>query len=56
VAAGFADIQAAAVKHAVIASENATGMTKRYLQLTTVTAAKDRANAHAVPRMRTGES
>jgi hypothetical protein len=27
------------------------GMIKRYLQLTTVMAAKERANAHAVPRM-----
>ena len=28
------------------------GRTKRYLQLTTVMAAKHRANAHRVPRMR----
>jgi hypothetical protein len=27
------------------------GMIKRYLQLTTVIAAKETANAHAVPRM-----
>lgn len=27
------------------------GMIKRYLQLTTAMAAKDRANAHTVPRM-----
>ena len=47
----FVEIHAAAVKHTVIAIENATGMMKRYLQLTTVMAANDRANAHAVPRM-----
>jgi hypothetical protein len=35
----------------VIAIENAIGMIKRYLQLTTVMAAKESANAHVVPRM-----
>lgn len=42
---------AAAVKHNVITIENAMGMLKRYLKLTTVMAAKHRAKAHAVPRM-----
>src|SRR3954470_7576650 len=47
----FPEIHAAEVKQTVIAIENAMGRIKRYLQLTTVTAAKERANAHAVPRM-----
>ena len=47
----FAESHAAAVKHNVITIEKAMGMIKRYLQLTTVMAAKQRANAHAVPRM-----
>src|SRR5216684_1754836 len=47
----FGESQAAAVKHNVITIEKAMGMIKRYLQLTTVMAAKQRANAHAVPRM-----
>jgi len=47
----LADSPAAAVKHNVIAIEKAMGMMKRYLQLTTVMAAKQKANAHAVPRM-----
>jgi len=47
----LADSHAAAAKHNVIAIEKAMGMMKRYLQLTTVMAAKQRANAHAVPRM-----
>jgi hypothetical protein len=42
---------AAAVKHTVITIEKAIGRIKRYLQLTTVMAAKQRANVHAVPRM-----
>ena len=33
------------------AIENATGMIKRYIKLTTVMPAKERANAHTVPRM-----
>jgi len=45
---------AAAVKHKVITIEKAMGMIKRYLQLTTVMAAEQRANARAVPRMRKG--
>ena len=47
----FAESHAAAVKHDVITIEKAMGMIKRYLQLTTVMAEKQRANAHAVPRM-----
>ena len=42
----LAESHAAAVKHTVIAIEKAMGMIKRYLQLTTVMAAKERANAH----------
>jgi len=48
---GFAESHAAAAKHTVITIEKAMGRIKRYLQLTTVMAAKQRANAHAVPRM-----
>jgi hypothetical protein len=47
----FAENHAAALKHNVISIEKAIGRIKRYLQLTTVMAAKQRANAHAVPRM-----
>ena len=47
----LAESHAAAVKHNVIKIEKAIGMIKRYLQLTTVIAAKQSANAHAVPRM-----
>jgi hypothetical protein len=47
----FAESHAAAVKHNVITIEKAMGRIKRYLQLTTVMAAKQSANAHAVPRM-----
>jgi hypothetical protein len=47
----FVESQAAAVKHKVITIEKAMGRIKRNLQLTTVRAAKQRANAHAVPRM-----
>jgi hypothetical protein len=47
----LAESPAAAVKHNVIKIEKAMGMIKRYLQLTTVMAAKQRANAHAVSRM-----
>ncbi len=49
--AGFAESHAAVVRHAVITLEKAMGRTKRNLQLTTVMAAKQRANAHAVLRM-----
>ena len=47
---------AATVKHNVITIEKAMGMIKRYLQLTTAMAAKQRANAHAVPRMSAKDS
>jgi hypothetical protein len=47
----LAESHAAAVKHNVIMIEKAMGRIKRYLQLTTVMAAKQKANAHAVPRM-----
>ena len=47
----FAESHAAAVKHTVITIEKTIGRIKRYLQLTTVMAAKQRANAHVVPRM-----
>ena len=47
----FAESHAAAVKHNVIKIEKVMGRIKRYLQLTIVIAAKQRANAHAVPRM-----
>src|SRR6476619_7547665 len=46
----LAESNAAAVKHNVITSEKTIGMIKRYLKLTSVMAAKQRANAHAVPR------
>jgi len=48
---GLAESHAAAAKHKVITIEKTMGMIKRYLQLTNVMAAKQRANAHAVPRM-----
>jgi hypothetical protein len=44
---------AAKIKHTVIRNEKTIGRIKRYLQLTTVIAAKQRANAHAMPRMST---
>jgi hypothetical protein len=47
----FAESHAAAVKHTVITIEKAIGRIKRYLQLTTVMAAKQRARAHTVTRM-----
>ena len=47
----FAESHAAAVKHSVITIEKTIGRIKRYRQLTTVMAAKQRANAHAVPRI-----
>jgi hypothetical protein len=42
---------AAEIKHIVITIEKTMGKGNRYLQLTTVIAAKQRANAHAVPRI-----
>ncbi len=48
---GGAESHAAAIKHTVITIEKTIGRIKRYLQLTTVMAAKQTANPHAVPRM-----
>jgi hypothetical protein len=48
---GCAESHAAAIKHAVITIEKTIGRIKRYVQLTSVMAAKQTANAHAVPRM-----
>ena len=42
---------AAAAKHAVITVEKTIGITKKYIQLKRVTAAKESARTHAVPRM-----
>ena len=47
----LAESHAAADKHNVIKIEKTIGNTKRYLQLTTVMAARQRANAHAAPRI-----
>jgi len=44
----FAESHAAAIKHSVIKMEKTTGR-RKYLQLTTVMAAKQRANAQGVP-------
>jgi hypothetical protein len=47
----FDESHAAAIRHTVITTEKTIGRTKRYLQLTTVMAAKQRAKAHPMPRM-----
>src|SRR5579863_1035204 len=47
----FPESHAAATKHTVITIEKTMGRIKRYLQLTTVMAAKQRASAHTVTRM-----
>src|SRR5262249_31184067 len=47
----LADVHAAAVKQTVIAIENAPGMMKTYIQLTTAMAANESAKAHAMPRI-----
>jgi hypothetical protein len=47
----FVVLHAAKIKHTVITLEKTIGMIKRYLQLTTVIAAKQRARAHTVTRM-----
>src|SRR5450432_1137434 len=47
----FAESHAPAVKHTVITIEKTIGRIKRYLQLTTVMAAKQRARAHTATRM-----
>jgi len=46
----LAESHAAAVKHNVITIEKAMGKIKKYLQLKAVMAAKQTANAHAMPR------
>jgi hypothetical protein len=43
--------QAAATKHTVIRNVKMMGSMKKYIQLKTMTAAKQRASAHAGPRM-----
>jgi hypothetical protein len=52
----FAESHAAAVKHNVVTIEKAMGIIKKYFQLKTVMAAKQRANAHAVLRIRAKDS
>jgi len=52
----FAASHAATIKHTVVTIEKTMGTTKKYFQLKTVMAAKQRANAHAVPRMRVKDS
>jgi len=47
----FDESHAAEIKHTVITSEKTIGRIKRYVQLTTVIAAKQRANAQAMPRV-----
>ena len=47
----FAESHAAAVKHNVVTIEKTIGIIKKYFQLKTVMPAKQKANAHAVPRM-----
>src|SRR4029077_7966339 len=54
--AGFAESHAAAVKHNVVTIEKTMGITKKYFQLKTEIAAKQRANVQAVPRMRAKDS
>jgi hypothetical protein len=49
---GRAENHAAAIKQTVISIEKTIGRTKRYLQLTSMMAAKQTANAHAVLRIR----
>src|SRR5258707_7885144 len=52
----FAESHAAAVKHNVTTIEKMMGIIKKYFQLRTVMAAKQRAKAHAVPRMSAKDS
>ena len=52
----FPESHAAAVKQNVVAIEKTMGRIKKYFQLKTVMAAKQRANVHAVPRMRAKDS
>ena len=48
----FAESHAAAIKHTVIRVEKTMGVVKAYLQLKAVTAKKQMASAHAMPRTR----
>ena len=48
--AAFADRHAAIIKHTVITLEKAMGIVKKYIQLKTVTAAKQTDKAHALLR------
>src|SRR5271154_4866493 len=48
----FAGSHTAATKHIVITVEKTIGVVNAYFQLNAVTAAKQMASAHAVPRMR----
>src|SRR5271154_5972407 len=48
----FAGSHAPAIKHIVITVEKTMGVVNAYFQLKAVTAAKQMASAHAVPRMR----
>jgi hypothetical protein len=52
----FAESHAAAVKHNVVTTEKTMGIIKKYFQLKTVMAAKQRAKAHAVPRISAKDS
>ena len=49
---GFAESQAAAIKHTVIRIERTIGVVNAYLQLNAVTAIKEMASAHAMLRTR----
>ena len=48
----FAESHAAATRHTVISVEKTVGVVKAYLQLNAVTATKQMASVHAMPRMR----
>jgi len=52
----FPESHAAEVKHNVTAMEKTIGIIKKYFQAKTEMAAKQRANVHAVPRMRAKDS
>jgi hypothetical protein len=52
----FPESHAAAVKHNVVTNEQTMGIIKKYLQLKTVMAAKQRAKVHPVPRMSANDS
>ena len=51
-----AESHAATIKHTVIRVEKTMGVVKVYLQLKAVTATKQKANAHPVPRKRANDS